>query len=290
MRNDAVLHQPISIQCRDGRELSGHLFEHATNAPRFTVLINGAIGVQQGFYRAVAQHLAANGALVLTYDYRGIGGSRLADQGSETGTLSDWGRLDTVAAINVLLSKRPNLPICVLGHSAGGQILGLAENVHNVRAVWCVGSQSGYWGHWPLQIRPLLVFLWFLLVPGLTKMLGCFPMRSLGLGTSDLPRSVALQWAQWCRTPSYLLNPSNPADQRGFDRYRGDLRLVCISDDWMAPVKSVRALAGFYRKANVHVSVLQSRSLGHFGYFKRHSTVQWEVMTQWFQARVCGKV
>lgn len=288
MLNDAVLHQPISIQCRDGRELSGYLFEHATIAPRFTVLINGAIGVQQRFYQAVAQHLAANGALVLTYDYRGIGGSRLGDRRSETGTLSDWGRLDTVAAINVLLSTRPDLPACVLGHSAGGQLLGLAENVHAIRAVWCVGSQSGYWGHWPLQFRPLLVFLWFLLVPGLTKMVGGFPMRSLGLGTNDLPRLVALQWAQWCRKPTYLLNPSNPEDQEGFDRYRGDLRLVCFSDDWMAPAKSVHALAGFYRNANVDVSILQSRGLGHFGYFKLRSTEQWEDMTQWFQARACG--
>lgn len=289
MSENTVLHQPITITCRDGRELSGCLFEHATTAPRFTVLINGAIGVQQRYYRAVAQHLATHGALVLTYDYRGIGGSRLGDRRSETGTLSDWGHLDTAAAIDVLLTKRPTLPLCVLGHSAGGQLLGLARNADRIKAAWCVGSQSGYWGHWPLHVRPLLAFLWFVLVPVLTTMLGRFPMRALGLGTNDLPQRVAMQWARWCRTPTYLLDPTQPDHQDGFDQYRGDLKLLCIADDWMAPIQSVRALAGFYRHANIDVDVLPSSGLGHFGYFKLRSSAQWEAMTRWFQKRACGE-
>ncbi len=285
---DAVPNRSIKVVCRDGRELSGTLFEHASTAPRFAVLINGAIGVQQRFYHPVARHLATAGAVVLTYDYRGIGSSTHGDLKHEPGTLSDWGRLDTVAAIDYLQINRPGLPLCVLGHSAGGQLIGLAENARRIRAVWCVGSQSGYWGHWPWHTRPVLAALWFVIVPGLTRLLGRFPMRGLGLGTNDLPRQVALQWAKWCRHPGYLLDPSEPHPRPGFDDYRGDLKMLCLSDDWMAPARSVKALASLYRNANVDVQVMQSRGMGHFGFFRSRSSGQWESMAQWLQTRACG--
>ncbi len=64
----------LLLAARDGVKLAASLFEPA--APNGgAVLLNSGTGIPRQFYAAFARHLAERGFVVLTYDYRGLGGS-----------------------------------------------------------------------------------------------------------------------------------------------------------------------------------------------------------------------
>src|SRR5215475_5986623 len=72
---DDVFTDDITIPAVDGYELAATLFL-PRGAKRHAVLISSATAVPRKIYRGFAGYLARRGCTVLTYDYRGIGGSR----------------------------------------------------------------------------------------------------------------------------------------------------------------------------------------------------------------------
>ena len=72
---DDVFIDDITIPAVDGYLLGATLFLPRC-AKRHAVLINSATAVPRKIYRHFAAYLAHRGCAVLTYDYRGIGGSR----------------------------------------------------------------------------------------------------------------------------------------------------------------------------------------------------------------------
>ncbi|MEM8931402.1 MAG: alpha/beta hydrolase, partial [Acidobacteriota bacterium] len=65
----------MTFSARDGHPLVGTLFE-SDEPPRLALVVNSGTGIPRRFYARFAAHAAARGFVVLTYDYRGIGGSR----------------------------------------------------------------------------------------------------------------------------------------------------------------------------------------------------------------------
>src|SRR5258708_30267243 len=72
---DDVFSDDITLPAADGYPLAATLFL-PRGAKRHAVLISSATAVPRKIYRHFAAYLAHRGCAVLTYDYRGIGGSR----------------------------------------------------------------------------------------------------------------------------------------------------------------------------------------------------------------------
>ena len=72
---DDVFIDDITVPAMDSHPLAATLFL-PRGAKRHAVLINSATAVPRRLYRGFASYLAGRGCAVLTYDYRGIGGSR----------------------------------------------------------------------------------------------------------------------------------------------------------------------------------------------------------------------
>src|SRR5205809_953060 len=72
-----VLIQDTTIAARDGYALAASVFV-PEGRPSGAVLINSATAVPRKIYRGFAGYLASQGFAVVTYDYRGTGGSRPA--------------------------------------------------------------------------------------------------------------------------------------------------------------------------------------------------------------------
>ena len=72
---DDVFTDDITVPAADGYKLAATLFL-PRGAKRHAVLINSATATPRKIYRGFAGYLAHRGCAVLTYDYRGIGGSR----------------------------------------------------------------------------------------------------------------------------------------------------------------------------------------------------------------------
>ena len=103
------------------------------------MLINSATAVPRKIYRGFAGYLARRGCAVLTYDYRGIGDSRQKalvgynQPKSLVGfkaSMSDWAALDVTAAVAWMRERYKHLPLTYVGHSFGGQALGLLRQQH----------------------------------------------------------------------------------------------------------------------------------------------------------------
>ena len=82
--------EDLIVSAADGYPLSMRLYRPA--APHIAVLISSGTGFPKGFYDRIARHLAGRGAMVLTYDFRGIAGSRPEDLAALEMDYPDWGR------------------------------------------------------------------------------------------------------------------------------------------------------------------------------------------------------
>ena len=291
---DDVFIDEISFPATDGYALSGTLFlPRATK--RHSVLINSATAVPRKIYRGFASYLAHRGCAVLTYDYRGIGDSRLPamvgynQPKSLVGfkaSMSDWAALDVTAAVHWMRERYNTLPLAYVGHSFGGQALGLIANNTDISRAAFVASQAATWR---LMTSPekyrVFAFMNFVGVP-LVHALGYAPGWA-GIG-EDLPKGVFLQWAEWVSNPRYLFDSKLPALEN-FAKFKGELRALCFSDDPWATRPAVELLcSGFTSTKPEIVSVTPAEAgvnrIGHMGFFRpEHRNTLWRDAANWIE-------
>jgi predicted alpha/beta hydrolase len=252
----------VTLVTEDGFPVCGTRWL-ADGDARGTVLIAPATGVPQWFYRHFAAFLAGSGFDVLTWDWRGIACSRHeADPRDPRLTMTAWAKQDLAAAI--AWAERRRLTgglVALVGHSFGGQALGLAPNAALVDAAVLIAAQDGYFRHWPWTQRWLLAALWHVAMPAAATLLGRFPASRLGLG-EDLPAGVALEWARWCRHPEFL---------RSWDGHAAiDIPMLAVSfdDDRIAPPAATASLLRRYSRADIRHEHQAATGLGHFGFFR----------------------
>ena len=94
----AILSEAITLPALDGYPLTATLY-HAPQ-PRAQLVIAGATGVPQGFYRRFAEYAAQRGFSTLTLDYRGIGQSKPDTLRGFKMDYLDWAHLDLAAAVD----------------------------------------------------------------------------------------------------------------------------------------------------------------------------------------------
>lgn len=264
----------------DGYVLGGTL--HPVVEPRGVVVVNGATAVPQRFYRRFAAYLADAGYSVLTYDYRGIGASRQGRVRQSRARMRDWGLLDMPAAIT-WAHDRGQGPVFVVGHSVGGQLVGLVEQPDLVAAMVTVSAQSGHWRYQGGVQRPLVALHTHVTLPVLGHALGYAPWGLFG-GGEDLPKGVALEWSRWCRDRDYVLGDSTLPLER-YARFTAPVLALSISDDDWGTARSVDAMMRAYpdlTRRHVEPAEAGVASLGHMGFFRPPAQPLWSIVTRWF--------
>jgi len=282
--------EQITLTCDDGRRLAASFYAPEPAADQaLSVQINSATAVPRRYYDAFAKHLARRGMAVLAYDYRGIGGSKEGPAQS----MLHWGVQDAGAATAWLKARRPDAKLAVVGHSFGGQILGLTPHAADYAAGFFIAAQSGYWRHWPLPERPRRIFNWYVLIPLMARLLNGMPGRFLG--GEALPRGVALQWARWCRTPHYLSDESGQPARPYNHLVRAPILNTSFSDDPFGPRAAVDALSPYYPQAQIerrHVAPADwgLDRIGHFGFFNRAMPLaRWDEAADWLLSHALRK-
>ena len=270
----------ITLTAQDGYRIGATLFEGGDAA----VLVMPATGVPQSYYGKFATYLAGRGFTVLTFDYRGIGRSLHDDIRKLRARMRDWALLDATAAFAALRPAK----VLVIGHSFGGQAVGLLPEPDRVAAALVVGSQSGYWRHWPAWGRAWMWPVTHVALPVLPRILGYFPGSRLGFG-EDLPQGVAIEWASWCRHPRYLVGALRVEDR--YRRVRAPIRAYAMTDDPFAPPPAVAALLELYPNARgevrtVHAPELGAKRVGHFGFFREaFRDSLWREAADWLESQ-----
>lgn len=277
------------LPATDGFELGASLYQRAGGAPGgAVVLIAPATGVKRRYYDRYARFLAESGFTTLTFDYRGIGDSRPRSLKSFAATIWDWAKKDLTGAIDWVTGRHRADRLLIVGHSMGGQLVGLVPNNDKIHAMLTVAAQSGYWGLWTGSRRWFMWFLWHALMPGLTGVFSYFPSKKLGL-SEDLPGGVARQWAFWGRHRDYIVDERGVAIRDSFLAFRAPLRSYSFADDIHAPRAAVENLMQRYENAakeliHLHPKDLRVNAIGHFGFFREQfRTSLWSESLVWLR-------
>ncbi len=277
--------QEVCLQAKDGFSLAGTLY-HPEQRPVGAVIVSSATGVRQRYYRHLATYLAQQGYLTLTYDYRGIGESRPSRLRGFPASLSTWATLDKSAAIQYMLGQ--GLPLFWVGHSSGGQTVGLADGAEQLRAVVSVASGAGYCWKMTGVSGLMTAALLYGYVPVTTAIFGYAPARAIGQG-QDLPAGVAQELARWCRSPRYFADHISPDQRQKLEALQLPWLALSFSDDILIDQEAVERLLSLYPGAQIERRRITPPDIGqvqigHHGYFlPLRSGLLWPQLIDYFQ-------
>lgn len=263
-----------------------------SGSPRAHVVVAGAIGVPQDFYRRFADHAVSRGHATWTLDYRGVGRSAPPRGPSALrrmrADLLDWGRLDLGAVVEEAsaAARAAGVPLWVVGHSFGGLALAMLPAPSRVQAAYAFGTGAGWHGWMPAGERPRVLAMWHLVMPALTRAFGYAPWRMFG--AADLPLGVYRQWKRWCSRPGYVFDDpeDGPRLQAGAARLRMPLAMASAHDDrWSPPASRDALLAAWGTSAVERVDIdprrLAAGAIGHMGYFRSTGRPLWDDALDW---------
>lgn len=280
--------EPIVIECPDGYRLHGSSFAARADVERgATVIVCPAIGVRQRFYWSFAGALAEAGYRVLSLANRGMGVSLAGEERRWPHALRQWGEVDLPAIIDHARRTRPEHRLFVVGHSMGGQLVGLTEALFELDGVVTVAATAAYWGNWGFP-ENVGILSWYLVMPVLGRLLPRFPAERFRLGP-DIDARLMRDWVRWGRQRDYLW-----AERFGLDSYletyRGRVLAWSFADDRFGSTAAVEALHRRFVAADVQRRHVAPREigvprLGHFGYFRpRLGAALWRETIDWLEA------
>jgi predicted alpha/beta hydrolase len=281
--------EAVEFLAADGTPLAGRLFSTAEPRRANPVLICTATGISQRFYAAFARWLAEQGSDVLTFDYRGIGASLRESHVRQSGARKqDWGQLDMPAALDWLRQRTGAETINLVGHSAGGQLVGLMPNHAAVRRVLMVSASSGHVRGLRFPYRIAAYAYLQIYLPATASLLGYSPSRVIGMG-EDLPAGVARQWSRWCLRPGYVENEFGRGVTRHYyNEFRAPILSLYASDDSIATQRNVDDLLRLFPAAPKQTVSLDPirfgvPSLGHVDFFRANRAALWPLALEWLR-------
>jgi predicted alpha/beta hydrolase len=276
-----------TIPARDDYPIAATFFVPEGEVDR-VVIVACAMAVRRAFYEPYARFLAANGCAVVTFDYRGIGGSLSGPVTRSEARLYDWGLLDYPAVVDAVAKEFPGKKLQIVGHSIGGQLVGMLDNADRLDAVCTVAAQHAHWRGYPLWQALRQAAFWYLLVPVLTLLYARFPAKKLRMG-EDVPKGVFRDWSRFCRSPHYLIGRDGAPSHAGFRAFKGPLVAYVVSDDDIARESLVRKLHDLYEVAEVEYRPVgpatAGAKVGHIGFFfSKFKKNLWQDSLDWLRA------
>jgi predicted alpha/beta hydrolase len=281
---DAITPETIRFTASAGWQLEADVFR--ADDPRVAILISAGTGYPRRFYADLASWLAARGALVMTYDYRGIGGSAGTDEAFSGIDLPHWGRFDLAAAIDALAERAGGLPMTHLAHSVGGHLVGLAENHARVSRHAFVSVGTGYFGGHHLKNIPLELFFWWGLGPYALARHGHIAATG-GWRGEPLPPQLFRTWRRWSHRRAYFRpDLDGSMAPHYFDEVTAPIRSWVFPDDPIATPRAAADLLECYpaaQSAIIRRSPAEAgvRRIGHDGALRQGREKLWAEFLDW---------
>lgn len=278
----------LRFHADDGTPLAGRLFRPAQ--PRLAILISSGTGYPLGFYDLMARYMAQRGAVVLTYDFRGIGQSAPETLKNSLIDYPDWGQQDMPAALDTLKARAPDLPVFHIGHSIGGSFAGFMPNHADIRAHAFVSVGSGYWPQHHRRYNLIELFFWFGFGPVHLLRHGYIRHGKLWTGT-DLPPRLFKTWRRWCMTRDFFGTElrAGKLEPQHFAAVTAPIRSWVFSDDPIATPTAAQVVLDQYANAPKQVTYRSpsdyGRSrIGHEGAFRKGMEPLWQEILDGFTA------
>ena len=245
------------------------------------VVVNAGAGVSQAFYAPFAAWLADQGIPVILYDYRGIGRSRGKSIRRLDADIYEWGSKDCARIFQAATERYPRATMSVIGHSVGSIVTGFVNNPPKIERMLLVSPHTGYFGDYAPRAKPRMFVQWHVLMPLVTRVVGFFPGRFLGL-PEDLPYNVAISWAK----RRFRWNTGKDMKHGVFSQIVSKSLIVRPEDDPFATTDAARRVRGHFPNVEFCDHVLRlnpgERAIGHFGFFHpRSRESMWPIALDW---------
>ena len=271
------------IQALDGYPLQIARYEPFRRGPFTKVaLINSGAGIPRTFYEPFAAWLADEGVPVVTYDYRGIGGSRGKTIRTLSASIQDWGSKDCAGALFFLRTTYPTAEISIIGHSVGGLVTGFVTTPPQIARMLLICPHTGYSGDYARSSRLKMFLSWHVVMPIITWVAGYFPGRRLGL-PEDIPYGVAIEWAN----RRGRNNATIDAQRGSFPHIAACALTVRPEDDPFSTRSAMQRVQSLFSSTNfkdltIRADPDSNERIGHFGFFRpSNRAALWPIALQW---------
>jgi len=277
----------VQIISKDGVKLAGILLKPVH--PKAVIQINSATAVLKEFYSSFALYLMENHFAVLYYDYYGIGESKPESGLKDVNfKYTDWAKKDMASGIDFCKKEFPNFPLLILGHSVGGQMIGLVPNTNgNVKGMVTVNTSSGYGGNMKLKNRLRNFYFFEIIRPISLALFGYGKLKKLGI-MEDIPKNIYNDWREWCSVSDYFFDKKYSSSIEGIEGFQNinfPVEVFTATDDDIATEKNLRAFWKHVKStAGINFHWLNPKDfglkeIGHFSLFrKKHKETLWPVI------------
>ncbi|MBV1910675.1 MAG: alpha/beta fold hydrolase [Kangiellaceae bacterium] len=273
----------ITVNAIDGYPLGATIYKAAD--ANSTIILAGATGVPQYFYRHFAEFATQQSISVITFDYRGVGDSAPKHLKNFNMEYLDWAHKDLEAIID--LSAQSKLPLYLLGHSFGGHALGLISNHNKLKAAYFFGTGAGWHGWMPGIEKWKVWTMWHIIAPIITGIYGYLAWKRLGMG-EDLPHGVYRDWKRWCRFPQYFFDDSKMPQVHSL--FESVTLPICaanaLDDKWAMPTSRDAFMKGYKNSVveskDIDPLAINANGIGHMGYFRKAAIPLWQDAVDWF--------
>lgn len=272
----------IEFTAADGTLLKGQVITSAS--PKAVVLLNPGTATKTSFYQPFAQFLAEHGYHVMLWNYRGFCESRTqALKGSDI-RFSDIGLKDIPAAITKAQALFGDLPLYCVGHSAGGQQIGFAENCNQLQGMVSLAVSTGYFGEMPLAYRLQAQLFFKVITPISNALFGYVRAAKLNI-MEDLPPQLAKQWGQFCGKKDFFFDPvfAKAIPELGHYRtFNFPVHVFTADDDEISTAANTQNLWKHIRSTQpieftrYRAADFPKKAVGHFGYFRKANQPIWQ--------------
>ncbi|GAA6172575.1 alpha/beta fold hydrolase [Colwellia sp. KU-HH00111] len=275
------------IICEDHYALAATIYVPSKNI-KAAILIGPATGIKRQFYASFASFLADNGYGVITFDNRGIGDSLVGNVKASDASLQCWGEKDMPAALEQLKKAFPNTHYHLIGHSAGGQLVGLMHNAMDFTSIFNFACSSGQLKNMsPLHAIKAHFFM-NIFIPFSNGIFGHTKSQWFGMG-EPLPKKVAQQWRAWCNGEGYVKSSfGKTIHNHLYDDLSVPSMWVNATDDFIAINANVKDMLTVFTQLNAETVTLSPKDyaldeIGHMKFFSRKSHVLWSYALNWLE-------
>ena len=277
--------EDIKITCKDQFNLTGSIYRPET--AKGAIMIGPATGIKRGFYNGIATYLAENNYGVITFDNRGIGDSRVDGELPSNASLINWGALDMSAVLDRLKTEFPGVSYHLLGHSAGGQLLGLMSNSQDLKSLFNFASSSGSLRNMEYPFKLQAHFFMNVFIPLSNMIFGQTNSHWMGMG-EVLPKEVAYQWSKWCNGTGYVaMDFGDAIKSHNFNELTLPSKWVHATDDEIANLANVKDMIRIFPNSKAVILSLNPKELGikdlgHMKFFSSKNKELWTHALDWF--------
>lgn len=256
------------------------------------IMIAPATGIKRRFYNSFATYLVSQGYGVITFDNEGIGDSLTSSLNKCDASLISWGRHDASAILDVLQEEFPNAKYHLIGHSAGGQLIGLMPNYQVLDSVVNVACSSGRIKNMDMPFKARAMFFMDAAIPVSNLLLGYTPSDKFGMG-EPLPRGVAKQWRDWCNGKGYVKTAfGKTIFTHYYDEFSAPSLWLNFTDDDIANDRNVDDMLAVFTAMPAEKRMMDPKEfglshIGHMMFFSRKTYEKapqlWQMATDWIE-------